>query len=82
MRDSVVDFITRLHELTEIRRVQLLTWLSLSPRKYLRWLGRYGKANEHNGKIPATTGSPRRNARPSSPSPAPIPSKATAASPS
>lgn len=41
-----------MRELTEIRRVQLLAWLDLSPRKFLRWVGRYGKANEHNGKVP------------------------------
>ena len=30
----------------------LLTWLELSPSKFHDWAKRYGKANEHNGKIP------------------------------
>lgn len=30
----------------------LLTWLELSPSKFHDWARRYGKANEHNGKIP------------------------------
>lgn len=31
---------------------QLLTWLGLAPSKFHTWKHRYGKANEHNGKIP------------------------------
>ena len=27
-------------------------WMGLSPRKFHRWKGRYGKANEHNAMIP------------------------------
>lgn len=30
----------------------LLNWLGLAPSKYHTWVHRYGKANEHNGKIP------------------------------
>lgn len=30
----------------------LLTWLDLGPSKFNTWRKRYGKANEHNGKIP------------------------------
>ena len=30
----------------------LLRWLELSTSKYHEWRRRYGKANEHNGKIP------------------------------
>lgn len=29
-----------------------LGWLTLSPAKFYRWKERYGKANEHNGKVP------------------------------
>ena len=31
---------------------QLLAWLELGSSKYHTWKKRYGKANEHNGKIP------------------------------
>jgi putative transposase len=41
-----------MHELTEISRGRLLQWVELCPRKYTRWGDRYGKANEHNGKVP------------------------------
>lgn len=30
----------------------LLAWLGLAPSKFHTWRNRYGKANEHNGKIP------------------------------
>jgi len=30
----------------------LLAWLELSPSKFHNWAKRYGKANQHNGKIP------------------------------
>lgn len=51
-RDQVVDFIHRLHERTEIGRKRLLHWLGLSRGKFHDWRGRYGMANEHNGKVP------------------------------
>jgi len=31
---------------------RLLGWLGLATSKFHQWRGRYGKANEHNGKIP------------------------------
>jgi transposase InsO family protein len=30
----------------------LVLWIGLQQSKYFHWVGRYGKANEHNGKIP------------------------------
>ena len=51
-RDAVVDFLNRMHELTEIAQGQLSKWAELCPRKFARWRERYGKANEHNGKVP------------------------------
>ena len=30
----------------------LLGWLEMAPAKYYAWRERYGKANEHNGKVP------------------------------
>ena len=37
---------------TELRASQLLGWLGLGTSKFHDWKGRYGKVNEHNGKIP------------------------------
>lgn len=39
-------------ELTHIACGRLLRWLELCPRKFARWRGRYGRANEHNGLVP------------------------------
>ena len=36
----------------ELPAKQLLGWLGLGTSKFHAWKGRYGKANEHNGKIP------------------------------
>lgn len=52
LRDVVVDFLGHYRALTSIGLVRLLGWLCLSPRKFNRWKGRYGKANEHNAMIP------------------------------
>jgi len=51
LRDVVVDFLNHYRLLTGIALVRLLSWLSLSPRKFNRWKDRYGKANEHNAMI-------------------------------
>jgi putative transposase len=50
--DEVVDFIDGLSATTEIAVQRLVGWLGLSRGKYYAWRGRYGTANEHNGKIP------------------------------
>jgi putative transposase len=47
-----VDFIDGLSATTEIAVQRLVGWLGLSRGKYYAWRGRYGTANEHNGKIP------------------------------
>ena len=31
---------------------RILAWLDLAERKFYDWKGRYGKANEHNGRVP------------------------------
>ena len=51
-RDQVVDFITRLEERTEIPLKRLLGWMGMGRSKFHDWRGRYGKVNEHNGKVP------------------------------
>ena len=52
IRDQVVDFVGHWSQRAELPTAQLLRWAELSPRKYHRWQDRYGKANEHNGKVP------------------------------
>ena len=40
-----------MNEVTAISFGRLLRWEQLCPRKFGRWRGRYGQANEHNGKV-------------------------------
>jgi len=51
-RDQVVDFVHRLAEKTEVPIVNFVAWLGIARAKFYAWRRRYGKANEHNGKIP------------------------------
>jgi len=51
-RDQVVDFVKDWSEKTEIPAGRLFGWLGLAKSKFHDWKGRYGKANEHNGKVP------------------------------
>lgn len=48
----MIDFIARLSEKTELPGKQFLMWLELGSSKYFDWKQRYGKANEHNAKVP------------------------------
>ena len=52
MRDTVVDFVARWSSLTEISAKQFVAWLGIAKGKFYDWKKRYGKANEHNGKVP------------------------------
>lgn len=52
VRDTVVDFVNRWSELTEIAVVYFVLWLGISRSKFYNWRARYGMVNEHNGKIP------------------------------
>ncbi|MFM8251831.1 MAG: hypothetical protein ACKOBW_09580, partial [Planctomycetota bacterium] len=47
-----VDYVERWAERAELPAKRLLGWLELSTSKFHQWKDRYGKANEHNGKIP------------------------------
>ena len=51
-RDIVVDFMTAYAELTELPMTKLLTWAKIPRSSFSTWRQRYGKANEHNGKVP------------------------------
>ena len=47
-----MDYINHWKVRAEIPAKQLLAWLGLGASKFHSWKNRYGKANEHNGKIP------------------------------
>lgn len=51
-RDTIVDFVTKWSERTEIPAKCWVRWIGISKGKYFDWKGRYGKANEHNGQVP------------------------------
>ncbi len=40
---------------TEISQRQVIDWVGVGYGKFFRWVGRYGKANEHNGQVPRDT---------------------------
>jgi putative transposase len=52
VRDEVIDFATRMAETTELPLRRFVSWLGVKPGKFYDWRERYGKANEHNGKVP------------------------------
>ena len=47
-----MDELTALAEKTELSVRLLLSWVGLAPGRFYDWRRRYGKANEHNGRIP------------------------------
>jgi len=51
-RDQVVDFVSDWSRKTEIPAGRLVGWLGIAKSKFHDWKGRYGRANEHNGKVP------------------------------
>jgi transposase InsO family protein len=48
----VVDYLNYWNDRAEIPMKRLLGWLGLGASKFSQWKQRYGKANEHNGKVP------------------------------
>jgi len=51
-RDTVVDFIDAWSAKTEIPQAAFIRWVGVSRGKFFDWKQRYGKVNEHNGKVP------------------------------
>jgi putative transposase len=48
-----VDFVVGWAEKTEVVRMeQVVSWIGIARGKFYDWKQRYGKANEHNGKVP------------------------------
>jgi len=52
IRDMVIDFVSDWSEKTDIRANHFIEWIGLSSSKFYDWSLRYGKVNDHNGKIP------------------------------
>ena len=48
----MIDFVATWSDETELPATRLVGWLGLSASKYFNWKQRYGKANEHNTKVP------------------------------
>jgi putative transposase len=47
-----MDFVNGWSEKTEIPLCRFIGWLGIAKSKFYDWHARYGKVNEHNGKIP------------------------------
>ncbi len=47
-----MDYLRAWSERTELPLRQLLSWLGLGASKFHQWQERYGKANEHNARVP------------------------------
>ncbi len=47
-----MDFVNEWSEKTELPIKQFITWLDIHKSKFYSWHARYGKVNEHNGKVP------------------------------
>jgi transposase InsO family protein len=52
IRDSIVEFAEAIIPKTDIQLKDLLSMIGINSSKYYSWIGRKGKANNHNGKIP------------------------------
>jgi hypothetical protein len=48
----VIDFVATWSAQTELPATRLVGWLGLGASKYFDWKQRYGKASEHNAKVP------------------------------
>ena len=51
-RDEVMDFVARWEEKAELPASRFIGWLGIGSSKFYHWRDHYGRANEHNGKIP------------------------------
>lgn len=52
LRDTVVDFVREWSTRTELPSGRFIEWIGVQRGKYYDWVGRYGKANEHNALVP------------------------------
>ena len=51
LRDEVVDFVNKWSEKTSVPVASMVSRLGLPRGKFYDWRERYGKANEHNGRV-------------------------------
>jgi transposase InsO family protein len=51
-RDNIIDFVKYWSIATGFPVKRFIDWLKIQSSKYYNWKDRYGKANEHNGRIP------------------------------
>jgi len=47
-----MDFVNEWSEKTELGLGRFIGWLGIGRSKFYNWHARYGKVNEHNGKVP------------------------------
>jgi putative transposase len=47
-----MDYVDHWQERTELPAKQFIAWLGIGASKFHSWRQRYGKVNEHNGKVP------------------------------
>lgn len=52
VRDAVVDFTAEWSDRTGIPADRFIGWIGVQRGKFYNWKKRYGKVNEHNGRIP------------------------------
>lgn len=48
----MVDYVNHWNKRAEVTVKQIVAWIGISESKFYGWKKRYGKANEHNGKVP------------------------------
>ena len=48
----MIDFVNRWREKSALPTSRFIAWLGVATSKFYNWRQRYGRANEHNGKIP------------------------------
>jgi transposase InsO family protein len=51
-RDALVDFVNGWSEKAQIAAGRFIVWFGVSSSKFYAWRQRYGKVNEHNGRVP------------------------------
>lgn len=52
VRDEVVEMVTKWSGASGIPIARFVEWLGISQSKYYDWRRRYGRANQHNGRVP------------------------------
>jgi hypothetical protein len=52
IRDNVVEFINVITPKIDVKTKELLSLIGINSSKYYSWVGRKGKTNNHNSKIP------------------------------